>query len=173
MNVTAAGSPPLRGASADAIALLLARHGPELARHLRRIVRDDHAAEDLLQDTFLRAHAALDRLAPDANVRAWLYRIATNAALNFVRRQAREDVALVRHAHERVGAHSAQHRDDERATALWASVAALPERQRLAITLRVADELNYAEIARRMGGTEAAARANVHQATKRLRRELR
>ena len=162
--------------------MLLARHGPELARHLHRLVRDEDAAADLLQDTFLRAHAALGRLRRGSNARAWLYRIATNAALNHLRSRSREDAALRRHAAEtdsaaRAGL-AAQSTPDRRPedgarAALWARVAALPERQRVAITLRVADELGYAEIARRMGGSEAAARANVCQAMKHLKREKR
>ncbi len=59
------------------IAELLAAHGIELARHLRRMVRDDETAQDLLQDTMLRAHRALERLGTGANERAWLYRIAS------------------------------------------------------------------------------------------------
>jgi RNA polymerase sigma-70 factor (ECF subfamily) len=165
-----------RPATEDRIALLLAKHGAELVRHIRRIVRDDHVTEDLLQDTLLRTHGALGRLPPGSNVRAWLYRIATNAALNHVRSRARELAALRRYAREADGATSAAGRlttDGDVHAALWARVATLPERQRVALTLRIADELDYARIARRMGGTEAAARANVHQATKRLKRELR
>ena len=60
-----------------------------------------------------------------------------------------------------------------RLTALWNRVALLPERQRVALTLRVADELEYDEIGRRMGCTAAAARANVYQATRKLRLEVR
>jgi len=165
-----------RPATEDRIALLLAKHGAELARHIRRIVRDDHATEDLLQDTLLRTHGALGLLRPGSNVRAWLYRIATNAALNQVRSRARELAALRRYAREADGATSAADRmatDGDVHAALWTRVATLPERQRVALTLRIADELDYAEIARRMGGTEATARANVHQATNRLKRELR
>ena len=165
-----------RPATEDRIALLLAKHGAELARHIRRIVRDDRATEDLLQDTLLRTHGALGLLRPGSNVRAWLYRVATNAALNHVRGRARELAALRRYAREADGATSAAGRlttDGDVRTALWARVATLPERQRVALTLRVADELDYAEIARRIGGSAAAARANVHQATKRLKRELR
>jgi RNA polymerase sigma factor (sigma-70 family) len=165
-----------RPATEDRIALLLAKHGAELARHIRRIVRDDHATEDLLQDTLLRTHGALGLLRPGSNVRAWLYRIATNAALNHVRGRTRELATLRRYAREADGATSAADRpttDGDAHAALWARVATLPERQRVALTLRIADELDYAEIARRMGGTEAAARANVHQATNRLKRELR
>jgi RNA polymerase sigma-70 factor (ECF subfamily) len=157
------------------VAQLLAMHGLELARHLRRIVRDDDAAQDLLQDTLLRAHRALTRLGPGANERAWLYRIATNAALNHLRSLARERKALEQAAHE--SDTSTSQRDHtgsaDRRDALWSRVALLPQRQRVALTLRVADELEYDEIGRRMGCTAAAARANVYQATRKLRLEVR
>ena len=146
-------------------------------------MRDDDVAADLLQDTFLRAHGALSRLRPGSNQRAWLYRIATNAALNHLRDRVRETAALARHARDvQVDAPAWLEGDaaadgagatDPRHAAVWARVAALPERQRVALTLRVSGECDYAEIARRMGGSEAAARANVHQALKRLRKEFR
>ena len=158
--------------AAHRIALLLAKHGEELARHIRRIVRDDDVAQDLLQETMLRAWKALGRLAAGSNERAWLYRIATNASLNHRRSRSREHAALERHA---VDAAAARDADDGRGegdaarAVLWDEVARLPERQRVALSLRVADELDYEEIAARMGGTAAAARANVYQATQRLR----
>lgn len=170
-------TPDRTAASARHIAFLLARHGEELARHIRRIVRDDDTAQDILQDTMIRAHGALARLAQGANTRAWLYRIATNVSLNHLRSRRRERAALERAAVERdaggpIGAedHGA---DDTRRAALWARVAGLPERQRLALTLRLADELDYEEIARRLGGTAQAARANVYQATRKLRLTVR
>lgn len=175
---------PRRTIAADALALLLAKHGLEIARHLRRLVRNDDVAADLLQDTFLRAHGALSRLRPGSNTRAWLYRIATNAALNHLRARDREAAALARHASEvrhsapawladAAAAVSEEEGPDPRHAAVWARVATLPERQRVALTLRVSAACDYEEIARRMGGTATAARANVHQAIKRLRKELR
>ena len=160
--------------AAHHIAVLLARHGEELARHIRRMVRDDAAAQDLLQDTLIRAHGALARLPAGANTRAWLYRIATNASLNHLRTRARERAALQRHAAERAVAAEAEAagrggEDESQRAALWARVARLPERQRLALTLRIVDELDYEEIAARLGGTAAGARANVYQATRKLR----
>ena len=156
------------------VAQLLAMHGLELARHLRRIVRDDDAAQDLLQDTLLRAHRALTRLGPDANERAWLYRIATNAALNHLRSRVRERRAMERAAREADTDTSGTDpsASSDRREALWNRVALLPERQRVALTLRVADELEYDEIGRRMGCTAAAARANVYQATRKLKLEV-
>lgn len=79
---------------------------------------------------------------------------------------------MERHALERAGDHAPsadgrEHADDR--AALWQRVATLPDRQRVALTLRVADELDYDEIAARMGCSEDAARANVYQATRKLR----
>src|SRR5690349_9901371 len=73
----------------DALADLTARHRPEIARYLARFLGDADEAEDVCQEVFLRAHRAFARLAPDSNSRAWLYRIATNSALNAVRGRAR------------------------------------------------------------------------------------
>ncbi len=163
--------------AAHHIAFLLAKHGDELARHIRRMVRDDDAAQDILQDTMIRAHRALPRLAPGSNERAWLYRIATNTSLNHLRSRTREREALRRHASERETAVEPQadaprERDEAQRNALWAHVARLPARQRLALTLRIVDELDYEEIARRIGGSAATARANVYQATRKLRLEV-
>jgi len=170
---------PIPAPAASRIALLLAKHGEELARHIRRIVRDDDTAQDLLQETMLRAWKALERLAPGSNERAWLYRIATNASLNHQRSRAREHAALARHAAEMVAACEVDagpaglNGDDLDRSGLWAEVARLPERQRLALSLRLADGLDYEEIATRIGGTAAAARANVYQATRRLKTRVR
>lgn len=155
-------------------AQLLAMYGLELARHIRRLVRDDAAAEDLLQETLLRAHRALTRLGPRVNERAWLYRIATNTSLNHLRSQARERRALDRVALEsdRAAPPGDSADVEQRRDLLWRLVAELPERQRVALTLRVADELDYADIAERMGCSVEAARAHVYQATKKLRLEV-
>ncbi len=163
--------------AAHRIALLLAKHGDELARHIRRMVRDDDAAQDILQDTMIRAHRALPRLAAGSNERAWLYRIATNTSLNHLRSREREREAMRRHAADREAAGEPQadgqrERDEAQRAALWARVARLPARQRLALSLRIVDELDYEEIARRVGGSAATARANVYQATRKLRLEV-
>ena len=133
------------------------------------MVRDDEVAQDLLQETLLRAYRALARLGHGANERAWLYRIATNAALNHLRSQARERRALERHAVEIEIHRNGKEPDQDQRTVLWEKVATLPERQRVALTFRIAHEMEYDQIAERMGCNEATARANVYQATKKLK----
>lgn len=66
---------------------LFLEHYRDIYVYLCRLVDDAHQAEDLAQDTFVKAYRALDRLSAGANVRAWLYRIATNTALDWLRRR--------------------------------------------------------------------------------------
>lgn len=76
-----------RAGDATAFAgLFAAYHGP-LTNYLYRLVRDRDAADDLVQDTFLRAYRALGRTDADLPFRPWLYRIATNLARNHHRHQ--------------------------------------------------------------------------------------
>jgi len=74
---------------ADSSAALVERHRPEILRYLVRLLGDQDDAQDTCQDVFLRAHRAFGRLRADSNPRAWLYRIATNSAVNTARRRAR------------------------------------------------------------------------------------
>ena len=158
---------------------LISEHHDEIHRYLWRLSQSgggDPArdAEDLTQETFLRAFAAFDRLRPDSNVRAWLYKIATNCARTAWRRQqGRHETAL----DEPMPATAPD--DPERTTIgrqlsedLRRAVGALPFKQRTAITLRHLEDLSYRETAQILGCTEASARANVYQALKRLRAQL-
>ena len=157
------------GSAAASSAELVERHRPEILRYLGRLLRDTDEAEDACQDVFLRAHRAFARLRPDSNVRAWLYRIATNHALNAGRRRARalRSAAEVDVDTLAAAADSPEARADVRAVV--GAVDALPPRQRAALVLRRFHGLDYAEIAASLGGTAAGARANVYQAVKKLR----
>ena len=62
-------------------------HRDEILAYVCRVIGDRQQAEDLTQDTFVKAYHSLGRLPPGANVRAWLYRIATNTAVDWMRRR--------------------------------------------------------------------------------------
>ena len=153
---------------------LIERHHDELFHYLWRMLRGTTLdPADVVQDTWLRAWQAFDRLRPGSNPRAWLYRIATNSALKALRR-ARREVPL-----EDDGAESSDsmtldhHLEDTIAleTALT-RIATLPPRQRAAVLLRYGQELRYDEMAVAMRCSEESARANVSLGIRRLRREL-
>src|SRR3712207_5547403 len=77
----------VRSGEVAAFAQLVAAYHKPITSYLYHLVRDREVADDLAQDTFLKALRALDRTPPDLNFRAWLYRIATNTAHNHHRRR--------------------------------------------------------------------------------------
>jgi RNA polymerase sigma-70 factor (ECF subfamily) len=144
----------------------------EIYAYLWRMLRNKEDAEDCLQETFLRAYRAYSRLDPTANHRAWFYKIATNVANNFFRKQARRvphqvelnDESMSGTFHE---AFSPEMR--EQVEHIRVAVAELPNKQRAALILRKYHGFNYAEISSTLDCSESSARANVYQALKKLR----
>jgi RNA polymerase sigma factor (sigma-70 family) len=162
----------MRAAIAE-FATLAERHRPEILAYLVRLLGDAHDAQDACQDAFLRAQRAFPRLPPDANARAWLYRIATRSGLNVVRRRRRTTSRVADLDPDALPATAgASPERRERLRLVVRAVDRLPPRQRVALVLRRFHGLAYAEIAASVGGTEAGARANVYQALKRLRASL-
>ena len=145
----------------------------EVLGYLRRLTGDASEAEDLFQETFLRALPAFRRLRRGTNYRAWVYRIATNVFLNHRRRlRRRNEVPLTSQIPSRGVSPADRFWAQVTAAACRRAIVALPPRQRAAFVQRNVLGWNYAQIADAMGGNRAAARANVYQAARRLRREL-
>jgi len=102
-------------------------HQAAALRYLRRLTGDPAAAEDLFQETFLRALPAFDRLRTGSNHRAWIYRIATNAFLNHRRRQRRRnEMSLGVELAAPVQSPDRQHQARAAATACRQAVVSLP-----------------------------------------------
>ena len=148
---------------------LLQRHRAEIAAYLRRLMGDATEAEDVAQDTWLRAHRAFGRLPPDANARAWLYRIATNRARTALKKRGG---AVRRTSAVELDALPARRVDPTDALMLQAvarAVGRLPVKQRAALVARRFHDLSYEEIGVSLGCTAESARANVYQAVRKLR----
>lgn len=123
-------------------------------------------ADDCCQETMLAALEAYPRLRDPRAVRPWLIRIAARKAIDAHRRSARDPRPQ---AEVETGAGLPPEPRDDRLRTL---VAGLPEKQRLAIVYRFAADLSHREIGVAMDTTEEAARRNVHEALRNLRRRL-
>jgi RNA polymerase sigma-70 factor (ECF subfamily) len=149
--------------------------GAEIYAYLWRILRNKEDAEDCLQETFLRAYRAYQRLDDAANHRAWFYKIATNVANSYFRKQARRVPQLIELSDEHMPGDYHQARAPEerdRVEQVRAAVAALPHKQRSALILRKYHEFDYAEISSALDCSESSARANVYQALNKLRAQF-
>lgn len=165
--------------------LLLERYRAPLVNFLYRMVRDQATAEDLAQEVFLRVFRARKSYAPSARFTTWLFRIATNVALNALRdgrHRARElSLEAPRPADsERPllelpdAAPSAEQRlmARDRARSIRRAILALPDKQRAAVVLHKYHELDYDEIARILGCSESALKSLLFRAYEALRVEL-
>ena len=161
---------------------LIEAHHDEIHRYLWRWALtssgpDPEAdAQDLTQETFLRAFNAFDRLRPGSNHRAWLYKIATNCARSAWRKAARVPTAPESVIDRLAGASGPtpeQHMVDRgRDLILRRALAELPAKQQAAVTLRHLQGLDYPAIAAALECSEDSARANVYQGLKKLRQSL-
>ena len=154
---------------------LVDAHGAELFAYLWRMTRDTPDAEDCLQETYLRAYRAYPRLDSTANCRAWLYKIATNTARTHLKRRGRTQARTADLDPDLTRGGDPIPENVERRQSLAAVarvVESLPYQQRAALILRKYQELSYSAIAAALDCTEAAARANVYQALRKLREEL-
>lgn len=153
-------------------------YGPELEAHLRRMLGNADDAQDVLQEVWITAYRKPPEDGPDSNVRAWLYRVATNAALDRLATTRRRRAALDGRGHELKpeARPSPEERLDGLSEAARARVrerlAALPRKQRDAVWLRWIEGAEYDAIAHALGSSRESARANVYQGLKRLRAEL-
>jgi RNA polymerase sigma-70 factor (ECF subfamily) len=158
----------------DEAALLVAQlfdhYSDAIFAYLYRLVGNRDVAEELAQESFLRAYRARQRLMQAANQRAWLYRVATNAAFDHLRRGRKfawlpwsraDDL----HAPQPDVAEAANQRD-----ALEKAFQALPVDYRAPLLLHSYDGLSVAEVADALGISEGAVKMRLRRARELFRR---
>ena len=158
----------------DAFDEIVRRHQRHVYQLCFRFVHNHEDAADLAQDVFVRAFKGLRKFKGDASLATWLYRVGVNACLN--RRAARQMPTEPIDAAPRADAAAEDALSavvrGERATAVRQAIAQLPPKQRATVVLRVYQELSHEEIARVLGGTVGASKANLFHALGNLKRIL-
>lgn len=152
--------------TAPAFETLLDRHQREIMSYILRSLGDRDLAQDVFQETFLRAFRAYGRLPTEANHRAWLYKIASNACHDAHRQRARSPLPLDESVPAPDRLDSSTH---VLAQEVAAFVRSLPARQRQSVVLRKFQGMDYDEIAAVLGCSAEAARANVYQGLRKVR----
>jgi RNA polymerase sigma-70 factor, ECF subfamily len=166
--------------------LLLRKYRTPLVNFLYRMVHDSGAAEDLAQEVFLRVYRARKEYAPSAKFTTWMFRIATNVALNSVRdnRNRRMEISIdqtadagdedQRTADVADGTPSIEQQllARGRSEIILRAIHGLPEKQRSAVLLHKYQELDYEEIARILECSESALKSLLFRAYETLRVEL-
>ncbi len=135
--------------------------------HIRKIVFLHEDADDVLQNTYIKVWKGLVNFRKDSKIYTWLYRIATNEALSFLRSK--------KAMHEEVEAalwniQTDPHFDgDEVQVLLWQGINSLPEKQRAVFVMKYFDDKTYVEMAEIMETSVGALKASYHHATKKIK----
>ncbi len=152
---------------------LVRKYSAQLYQQIRRIVQYHDDADDVLQNTFLKAWTALDNFRGDAQVTTWLYRIAMNESITFLQKQ-RNNVSL--DDEEGLAARSLEgdpyFDGDEIELQLQTAIAQLPEKQRVVFNLRYYDEMPYEEMSKVLDTSVGALKASYHFAVQKLQKYL-
>lgn len=157
----------VRAAFADVIAI----YSEPLYRQIRRMVQSHDDADDLLQNTFLKAWSNIENFRGDARLSTWLYKIAANETLTFLERERKrnglslddQEAALINtiEADKDIDG-------DSLALKLRQAVATLPEKQRLVFNMRYYDDMRYDRISEILGTSVGALKASYHLAVKKI-----
>ena len=154
----------------QAFAVLVKQYGEQLYWKIRRIVLIHEDADDVLQNTFIKVWNNLDDFRGNSKLSTWLYRIAINEALDFLRKQktrisqsADADLSVA----NRLMADEYFDGDHIQAE-LQAAIATLPDVQRTVFNLRYFDQMKYADISKILDTSEGALKASYHLAVKKI-----
>jgi RNA polymerase sigma-70 factor (ECF subfamily) len=144
------------------------RHEVALMRLALRLTKDREEALDLFQETWLRAYRAYARLDSASGLKPWLFRIAINLSRSQRRDRIRRERFIVRIEESRTNNGSATENYEE-LRLLRRAIEMLPSKQKHCLKMRKFEGRSYADIAATMRCSEQSARANVHQALKKLK----
>jgi len=143
--------------------------------HIRRFVCSHEDADDLLQDTFIKIWGAMETFREESRLFTWVYRIATNEALNFLRRQKIRgmlkmeplDNILCKKIDE-----DTYFNGNELQRELHKAIQKLPPKQKTVFNLRYFDELSYNEISEILDTSPGSLKASYHHAYMKIKAEL-
>ncbi|MEA5259009.1 sigma-70 family RNA polymerase sigma factor [Arcicella aquatica] len=155
--------------------LLVRQYQQKVYWHIRKMVIDHDDANDLTQDTFIKAWKGLENFKGDSQLFTWLYRIATNECLNHLSKKKRRFFLPINDITEELS-NKLEDSDlvsgDEIQLKLQKALLTLPDKQRLVFNMKYYDELKYEEISEITGTSVGALKASYHLAAKKVEEYL-
>lgn len=169
----------------NAYGILQKKYKRIISSLIRKMIKDEDDIDDLVQETFIKAYRALDRYQSVYSFSAWIYRIASNTCIDFLRKKrlniisidqpiggTDEDDGLFFEIEDNSYQPDVEFINNERKAALYSSIDKLPEKYRLIIKLRHEEELDYNEIALKLDMPLGTVKAHLFRARKMLLDDL-
>lgn len=156
---------------AKAFEVLVNTYKERLYWHIRRIVLNHDDTDDVLQNTFIKVFRNIDSFKGDSKLYSWMYRIATNEALSFLKSKSQKlkinNEKLITKAVEDLRA-DVYFEGDEIQLKLQMAIATLPEKQKLIFNMKYFQEMKYEEISEILETSVGGLKASYHLASKKI-----
>jgi len=155
----------------EAFGEVIAKFTEPLYWQIRRMVENHDDANDVLQETFIKAWSSIENFRGDAKLSTWLYKIAINESLTFIAKERKRlNISIDDEASMIVNAIEADKNidGDKLALELRKAIARLPEKQRLVFNMRYYDEMKYEQMAEILGTSVGALKTSYHLAVKKI-----
>lgn len=159
------------GKEEEAFNQLVARYQERLYWHIRKILLEHEDTDDVLQNTFIKIWRSLPEFRGDSELFTWLYRIATNEALTFLKKKKKQTFAPWVDVEKKMGEHLVSDpwfNGEEIQLKLQKAILKLPEKQRIVFNMKYFDELKYEEMAGILNTSVGALKASYHHAVKKI-----
>ena len=153
--------------------LLVQQYQERLYWHIRRIVGTHEDANDVLQNVFIKIHRNIHQFAGNAKLYTWLYRIASNESLTFIKQQKRHSVADLELAFTNALQADPYFDGDAAQIKLQVALRQLPDKQQLVFVMRYFEALSYEDISKVLETSVGALKASYHHAAKKIEAQLR
>ncbi len=156
---------------AKAFEVLVNTYKERLYWHVRRIVLDHDDADDVLQNTFIKVYKSIDGFKGESKLYSWMYRIATNESLTFLKQKQRKAGITDQEMKESMlGALESDvyFEGEEIQLKLQKALATLPEKQKLVFNMKYFQEMKYNEIAEILETSVGGLKASYHLAVKKI-----
>ena len=150
---------------------VIARYSEPLYWQIRRMVEDHDDANDLLQNTFMKAWSSIENFRGEAKLSTWLYKIAINESITLLAKERkRMNISIDDEESHLVNLIEADTYidGDQLALKLRKAIASLPEKQRLVFNMRYYDEMKYEQMSEILGTSVGALKASYHLAAKKI-----
>lgn len=151
--------------------MLLDTYQKPLYWHIRGIVKNHEDADDVLQNVFIKVYKGINGFQGDSKLYTWLYRIATNESLTFLKKRAKHYQISSEELQERLidNLESDVHfNGDEIQLALEKALVQLPEKQQLVFQMKYYQDMKYDDISAILGTSVGALKSSYHIATKKI-----
>ena len=151
--------------------LLMDTYQEKLYRHVRRMVNEHEDTNDVLQNVMIKVYKSIERFEGKSSLYTWLYRIATNETLTFIKSKKRKETSSI--DNEDLGLDKSLRADhsidsEEVQYYLNKAIEQLPEKQKLVFNMRYFDEMSYDEISKVLDTSVGALKASYHHAVKKI-----